>query len=342
MIEKPNTLYTVTVVEGSPEAVANLLNELRCSSPLLSMESAEEATRHRDWLHREIGGFCSSAPGHILSACRFETDAVGHPDQIPIRNELFNQTFRSIGHSGIAVIGHLSLDTRRIDGALAIAVCSDTNSGIVAAMGDDRRGYRQVMQHVLYNDDSSQMFQAIVEPMPYVHRIQWSDSSSPLRLDFTTEDPLRNGWTFTRNPDHCEALIVKDGVLKPEGTSINTHTRWPDAYLLHHCAEKCGVFPYIDEDAQLMVSGYGLFNAGVIDNCMQLVDRYALVQSTKFKVELTEDQWRAEYMRIYVRWLTYFVSDRTVDSRARALAYDHLQHAKTWLAETKSPGRRCD
>jgi len=65
-------------------------------------------------------------------------------------------------------------------------------------------------------------------------------------------------------------MIVPDGFLPPEGTSVNVHVTWRRAYALFHRAWECGVNPYFDEDAQLMVSGYGLYGAGVIDNRLQL------------------------------------------------------------------------
>jgi hypothetical protein len=197
------------------------------------------------------------------------------------------------------------------------------------------------MQHLFYDDNSALLLKALaggtaIGPVPYHHQVQWSESHSPLRLDFRTEDPLRNGHSLS--PDFGKGengtIIVRNGFLPPEGTSVNTKVGWCDAQQLIQLAWDSGNNPYLDDDAQMMVSGYGLVSAGVIDDRLQLIRRPTNEDAGAAQgSQLTEEKARVYVMHTYVDLLTDFLSKSGENGDAHVLARDHLTHAIKWLTE---------
>lgn len=194
------------------------------------------------------------------------------------------------------------------------------------------------MQHCFYGDSSAAFFRAVLDgtaigPVPYIHRVQWSESESPLRLDFRTEDRRRNGQALSPDPETGDgSMIVAEGYLPPEGTSFNFRLSWVNANILIRRAPAYGVNIYFDEDAQLMVSGYGLFDAGVIDRSLRPT-KPASVADEEYEAGLTEEKARAHFMRLYVQLLTDVVDDHRTNPEVKVLAFDHLKQATGWLTE---------
>jgi hypothetical protein len=73
-----------------------------------------------------------------------------------------------------------------------------------------------------------------------------------------------------------------------------------------------------------MVSGYGLFGAGVIDNRFQLTSPINA---------MTEEDARADFMRLYARLLVEFIGDQNANAQARTWGSDHLRDAVEWMLE---------
>jgi hypothetical protein len=336
---KTDVFHNLIVAEGPVEALQQLGDEIRQSFPGMAEESAKEAGRHRDWLQSEVGGFCSSDRSSTVSAWSFESEPIRSLDQIPQRLTLVQSVKESAASRGLSV-GYAGIDTQREPIALAAAFCSDSAMGLIGSLSENRSNYLRVMRHLFYDDDSTRLLKALVEetaigPVPYRHRVQWSDSDSPLRLDFRTEDIRRNGQGLSVDRAEGESgpLIVPAGFLPPEGTSINAHLSWSKAYILIHRAWKCGVAPYFDDDAQLMVSGYGLLGAGVIDNRLQLTGPIDASEDTDNDAGLTEETARANFMHLYAGLLAVYLEDHEVDKQTRVLASDHLKSATECLIE---------
>lgn len=337
---RTDIFYNVIVAEGPAEALRQLGDELRQSVPAATQESAEEANRHRAWFQSEFGGFCSCDRAHAVTAWGFESEPIRSLEQIP-ESLSWLQSIKESAVSRGLILGYVGIDTQRVPRAAAVALCSDSDKGLIGSLGNNRYNYFRVMQHLFYDDDSAFFLKALVEetaigPVPYRHRVQWSDSDSPLRLDFRTEDPLRNGQGLSLDRAEGEngPMIVPGGFLPPEGTSVNVHVAWRRAYTLIHCAWECGIDPYIDDDAQLMVSGYGLFGAGVIDNRLELTGPIDAKEGADNEAGLTEETARANFMRLYAGLLAVYLEDPEVNKQARVLASDHLEHATQWLIES--------
>jgi hypothetical protein len=331
--------YNVIVAEGPTDTLRELGDELRQSFPAVAQISTEEASRHRDWLKSELGGFCSADRGHPVAAWSFESEPIRSLAQALKSASLVRSITASAASRGL-IVGYVGIDTQRDPIAAAVALCSDSSTGLIGSLGNNRYNYFRVMQHCFYKDSSVDFAKALVEgraigPVPYVHRVQWSESDSPLRLEFRTEDPLRNGQSLSPNLGEGEdgAMIVANGFLPPEGTSVNVHMAWRKAYTVIRRAWECGVEPYFDDDAQLMVSGYGLFGAGVIDNRLQLTGPIDAREDADNEAGLTEETARANFMRLYAGLLAVYLDDHDVDTQARVLATDHLKHATEWLVE---------
>lgn len=336
---RTDIFYNVIVAEGPTEALRQLTDELRQSVPAVVQESAEEANRHRDWLQSEIGGFCSSDRGHAIAAWSFESESIRSLDQIPQHLSLVQSIKESAASRGL-IVGYAGIDTQRDPGAVAAAFCSDSERGLIGSLAGTRHNYLRVMLHLFYDDDSARLLKALVEetaigPVAYRHRVQWSDSDSPLRLDFRTEDPRRNGQglSLDRAEGENSPMIVPDGFLPPEGTSVNVHMAWRKAHIVILRAWECGVNPYFDDDAQLMVSGYGLFGAGVIDNRLQLTGAIDANEDADNEAGLAAATAKTNFMHLYAGLLAVYIDDHEVDTKARALASDHLRHATEWLIE---------
>ena len=123
--------------------------------------------------------------------------------------------------------------------------------------------------------------------------VQWTESDSPLRLDFRTEDVARNGWSLALgSEDRDGPWIVRGGSLPPARTSVNVRVGWQKACVLFGRAPECGVDLHFDDDMQLMVSGYGLFATGIIDDRLKLVQNGPRGSTGHAEDDLSSEQAR--------------------------------------------------
>jgi hypothetical protein len=243
------------------------------------------------------------------------------------------------GASAGVTVGYFGIDTQRSARAVAVALCSDAQPGLIGSLGHYRGNYFRVMQHVFYDDRPGSLLEDLANgtaagSLPYCDTIQWSESDSPLRLDFRTEDPLRNGWSLAlASKDIDGPWIVRGGSLPPAGTSVSVPVGWQSACALFHRALEGGVDVYFDDEMQLMVSGYGLFAAGVIDHCLDVLQAGRPHSLEQGEVELSEEQARAKFMCLYAVMLSSFLALEPANTRAYDIAADHLQGVAKWLNE---------
>src|ERR1019366_6372700 len=103
---------------------------------------------------------------------------------------------------------------------------------IRAEMGHSCRAPRNVVEEI-----------AEVET-PYPYRQEWDEESSPLGLEFSADDPARQGWGLSDGSDSAPPdadFLVENGYLPPEEVSVAVPTNWINALTLVVHGEDAGV-----------------------------------------------------------------------------------------------------
>jgi hypothetical protein len=241
-----------------------------------------------------------------------------------------------------AVIGYAAIDQQDVEWASAVTTSTDSGDGIVGSLGGNRYNYFLIMKHLCHKDDAAAWFRdcttnKAIGPILYSHRAQWSESISPLRLEFRTEDPAREGWGLTQGSDSTErTFITKDGFLPAVGVSVSAQVNWVTAIKLLLCAGDCGVYPYVDHDGQLMLSGYALRAAGLIDPT--LTPGFELSQADVSEYGLgdppSEETAMVASLKLYVHCLSDARENFAKQAGSTELLVriqDHMQGALRWL-----------
>jgi hypothetical protein len=126
---------------------------------------------------------------------------------------------------------------------------------------------------------------------------------------------------------------VRDGFLPPEDLSLSIPLDWRVACKVIRRASLCGVDPYFDDEAQLMISGYGLFNAGVIDDHLRVQNAANRETTAELDDELSEQLAKKCFMLLYANLLAHYIGQPGPKTVAHALARDHLEGAQNWLMQ---------
>jgi hypothetical protein len=335
MKHQPNRFYHLVMFMGSADGVFDLVKELQQVAPD-GLELAEaEVTAHLAWFEREIRCTCNIHVGdHICRGWKWETAPADAASEVPPTCIPIAALKERVGSRGITMY-YIAIDSQLAPHAVSVAFCSNCNASEVGSIGGKRQNYLRVLKHLFYGDDSAALLTDLstnqaIGPIPYRHRQQWSESVSPLRIDFRSEDPARMdlGLSFNRGSGSPEDFIVRGGVVPPDGNSINVHTDWRTAYMILRRAPASRVDVYFDAEAQFMVSGYGLFQERLIDSRLKLVSSS---QDPSF-ADVSEDQARICVMQLYGTSLASFLNS-PIDSQTEALARDHFLGAFAWLGE---------
>jgi hypothetical protein len=154
-------------------------------------------------------------------------------------------------------------------------------------------------------------------PIPYIHKCQWDDGFSPMRISFLSDDPSRGNRSISVEGG---GTIVQGRVPQPNTVSIRIG--WREAFTLIERIEKDVVDPYFDRDAQMMVSAYRLLDAGVINDRVQ-------VQGI---ADISEGRARMCFMMRYEDALSNCIADPSLRDEMVALARLNLSDALNWLA----------
>ncbi|MCE5310695.1 MAG: hypothetical protein LLG20_23900 [Acidobacteriales bacterium] len=94
--------------------------------------------------------------------------------------------------------------------------------------------------------------------------------------------------------------------------------------MLFRRAPECGVDLCFGDDMQLMVSGYGLSAAGVIDERLRLVEARLPSHDGQSEIESSEEHARAKFMCLYAVMLSSFLSLGPNHTREYKIASNHL------------------
>ncbi len=335
-MKRSNRFHNSIIFSGPAEELSELAKLIEDSGLGPSALPDAEVARHLAWFKQEIGCTCELGPGHITQGWTFGSPSAPAPTEPPPAIPVLAR-IRDIAASRGVTTQYIGIDTQRKPHSVGLADCSHCHASILGSIGNNRHAYLQVLQHVFNNIDTAKLLKELtiyetIGPPAHRHGVQWSDTISPLRLGFNSGDPARKdlGLSFHSPQTPGHDIIVRGGFLPPDGDTLNVKVGWRRAYLLLQRARENGVDVRFDEDAVLIISGYALFHAGVIDSCAQLVVGPSPLGSSPDGV--SEERARLYVMQYYVRSLTSLIG--AVTGRTQAIARDHLKLALAWLRTT--------
>jgi hypothetical protein len=344
MTEQATSFYNVVLIEGPPDEVKGIVDDLIAHFPAAIVEGPEETQRHRNWFAKEVGGFRQPfVAGHISSAHRFQSEGGKPPTFVPASLPLVVEVMERYKHR--AVIGYAAIDRQKAEWAGSVGMSTDSPNGtFVGALASNRYNYFRVMKHFFYNDDANAFFrdfttEKAIGPIPYNHGQQWSKSTSPLRLEFCTEDPARDGWSLAHGSDSsAPGYLTKDGFLPALGVSVAAHLNWLTTIALLLRSGHYGVHPHIDRDGQLMISGYALRAAGLIDLTLKPTFSLLPAEVTQFGLgdPPSEESAMVAVLKLYVHCLSDARENFAKQAGCSELLLriqNHIQGALQWLVQ---------
>ena len=234
-------------------------------------------------------------------------------------------------------LGYIAIDNQRVPYAAAVALCTDASEGIIGSLGGNRNAYFRILRH-FHDDDFGSFFKEYVNipnegRIDYQHKPQWDDKFSPLRLTFLTDDPNRHEWGLgTIDGGAC---LVKGGFLPPLRTSLCAHTSWLNALTVMLGGQDHAVYPYFDEDGQLMMSGYALHAAGVIDDKLSPTRELTIEERREWRIgePASEAAAMIVVLKLYAGFLMEALDRREGTVEAIAHLGDHMDQTVKWLIE---------
>lgn len=217
----PEIARNVLLFEAPAHEMDQVLAETQRAFPTAIPETPDETARHRQLFLKESDGLPATAPdGAITLALRFESAPPETPFSIPgalVRvKEIIGRWSKTV------TIGHLYFDTRLVPSAIAMVYCKGpfaggSNSGVIGSFSGQRDVYYRLKRH-FYSDENTFFRDVAVEAgeaqIEYPYRQEWSDGTSPLRIQFLSEDPARDGWGLANGSDSprpADEFLLKGG-----------------------------------------------------------------------------------------------------------------------------------
>jgi hypothetical protein len=328
----------VILFEGRHEDVERATNELRAHFSTVDQESDPNVNRHRSWFEAEISTFPTLIADGITRAYRVHTSCDRyHLDLTSLINR----------HRDNVTIACAGIDTFHPENAVSIALYAPpdgrANIGFVGSLAGSRCNYLRVMEHLSYGGNTQAFMEALLNEeaigsIPYQHRQQWSDSTSPLRVEFRSADPARNGWTLSFSNSTNGSVLVRDGFLPKDHFSVGVRTDWITALTILAHAKDADIDTFFDPDGQWMISGYALHEASIIDEALNPVRSLTAAQAEAFQVPhpVAADSAMVTVLRLYC----FFFRDVMIDSigtegeeTTRNNIYEHFRWTAKWLVD---------
>ena len=191
----------IVLFEGPADDVHQAVAELQLEFPAATVEAPAETARHRGLFQKETDALPATVPADAIArAVRFETAPPRTPDSIPdamVAVKTIIDRWRNT-----LTTGHVYFDTRLVASVVAVVYCGGPNSNdasraLIGSLGGRRQAYFRLKRH-FYLDDSTFFRDVVTEAgeaqIRYPYRQEWSEDDSPLRLQFMSEDPARDGW----------------------------------------------------------------------------------------------------------------------------------------------------
>jgi hypothetical protein len=175
---------------------------------------------------------------------------------------------------------------------------------------------------------------------PYPYRQEWDEESSPLGLEFSADDPARQGWGLADGSDSAPPdadFLVENGYLPPEEVSVAVPTNWINALTLVVHGEDAGVCASFDGEGRMLISGFALRAAGLIDANLTPTVALSAADCRRYRLAAppTEKTAMIAFLKLYAENLDYLVTQYVGENGADELASRLRRHragALCWLA----------
>jgi hypothetical protein len=203
-----NVVRNILLFEGPAHQVYHAIAELQRKCPLATVESSGATVRHRELFRKEADGLPATVPVDAITlAVQFETAPPRTPTSIPyalVAVKAITDRWRTT-----LTIGHVYFDTRLVASSVAMVCCAgpstgDASRGLIGSLGGHRQAYFRLKRH-FYDDDNTFFRDVVTEAaeaqIEHPYRREWSQETSPLRIQFLSEDPARQGWGLARGSD---------------------------------------------------------------------------------------------------------------------------------------------
>ena len=343
----------IVLFEGPAPEVHHAVAEIRREYRSATTEPPEETARHRQLIRSETDGLPATVPADAITlAVRFETAPPRTPPSVPIAligvKAITDRWRRTL------TTGHVYFDTRLVGSAVAMVYCAGPSTGhmsrgLIGSLGGHRQAYFRLKRHFYDDDDTffrdvvSEAAEALIE---YPYRPEWREDHSPLRLQFMSEDPSRHGWGLADGSDSAAPggdFLVKNGFLPPEGVSVSAQTNWLTALTLLAHATNVGIYAFFDDDGQMMISGYALCTAGLIDAGLKPIVQLSETDRQLYRLgsQPTEETAMLAVLNIYAKTLGDAIADYIGHGGTNDLVSRLARHqveALSWLAKHADSG----
>lgn len=338
--EDKSTLH-VLVLEGLPADVREAINNARTAFGPISEESLEGVARHRAWFGTQTGAFPSPVPpGHMATAIRLETR---FPESIEARMFEIEKAKRFLDECRKTLsIGYAFADRSGGPEACAAiitgAVGEKEMGGDTGCLGTSRRStYFGVLQHLLYGGNFNKLMYGlgtgqVVGDVPCPHRIEFDEKTSPLRMQFHGDDPMRHGWGLNLGTSEATEGLIKGGELPGPGFSMSVLLSFLDSLVILLRGSEHRIFAHVDPDGQLMISGFELFAAGIIDKAFKPESKLTLKECREY--ELGDPPTEAAAMVALLKMHFGLLSDAIEHFRHRPGTDELLRRLKDNLRAT--------
>jgi hypothetical protein len=343
----PCVVRNIVLVEGPALEAHQAVAEIQREYPSATVESPGETARHRELFRTTTHGLTATAPADAITvAVRFLSEPPEDSESVPDALLRVNPVIER--WQEILTIGQLYFDTRRIATAPAMICCVGPHAKSASPGVDDRSGqmplYSRIQQH--FCADFNAFFRDRLEEIaeietPYPYHREWDEESSPLGLEFSPEDSARQGWGLA---DGCDSappgsdFLIENGYVPPEGVIVAASTSWIDALTLVLHAEDAGVCASFDDEGRMLISGYALRAAGLIDANLKPTIGLTAADRRWYRLGNPPSEGAAmiAFLQLYAKNLAYLIPQYVSQNGADELASRLRRHragALCWLLE---------
>ena len=341
-------VQNIIISEGPAHEVPQAIGEIQQEFPSATVESAAETSRHRELFRRETHALPAAPPADAITiAVRFQSEPPEDSESVPdalLRVYPVIERWREI-----LTIGQLYFDPRRVPSAAAMIRCVGPNAESASPGVADSRSaqmplYSRIQQH--FCGDFNAFFRARLEEIAEVdatnlYHQEWDEKSSPLGLEFSSEDPARQGWGLSDGLDSAPPasdFLIENGYVVPEGVSVAVPRNWIDALTLVVHGEDTGIYASFDGEGRMLISGFGLRAAGLID--ANLHPTVALSAADRRRYRLgnppSEEAAMIAFLQLYAQNLDHLITQYVGQNGEDELASRLRRHgagARRWLLE---------
>ena len=344
----PCVVRNIVLVEGPAQEAHQAVAEVQREYPSATVESPAETGRHRELFRKETHALPTAPPADAVTvALRFQSEPPEDSESVPdalLRVYPVVERWRNT-----LTIGHVYFDPRRVPSAAALIRCVGPHAESASPGVDDSRSkqlplYSRIEQH--FCDDYNAFFRSRLEEIakvdaPYPYHQEWDEQFSPLGLEFSSEDPARQGWGLADGLDSAPPgsdFLIENGYVVPEGVSVAVPRNWIDALTLVVHGEDTGIYASFDGEGRMLISGFGLRAAGLIDANLHPTVALSAADRRRYRLGNPPSQETAmiAFLQLYVQNLDHLIPQYVSQNGADELASRLRRHragALCWLLE---------